>query len=73
MSLMWVCSCGEQVSAEEMFTDEELSEIEFAINHLNAKVFSALEIMPKSEKRIIVNLTKKQALYESIIEKVRKM
>ena len=61
MSLMWVCSCGEQRIAEE-FTEDELSTIEFALNKLFAGIpADEFEMSCQSEE------------VEKLLEKVRKM
>lgn len=62
MSLMWVCSCGEQAIAEEPFTEDELATIEFALNQLFAGIpANEFEMSCQSEE------------VEKLLEKVRKI
>jgi hypothetical protein len=73
MSLMWVCSCGEQVQAEEFtaeeFTAEELNDIEFGLNCFVYRVET--DIALGNAKVRVAKKTIKRV--EKLLEKVRKM
>ena len=65
MSLMWVCSCGEQVNAE--FTSEEKHDLEYAINR---EIEDVRKLIEKSSVRILRN---RLLQFEGLLEKVRRM
>jgi hypothetical protein len=72
MSLMWVCSCGEQVIAEELFTEMQIAELLFTLSSAIDENERTITGLSKEESTKAAFREQKEVL-ESILEKVRKM